>query len=156
MIDSTSYHDSERYQNNISPEPSNLSSSSQCFKTPIYQNVNTLIHNGQLPMHSLYPTPPSDNEDSNHFTARLDLDNTPKLTENFYFSNLAGSNGYENKQPQNDITIKSDELSNESSQNNSPTNQVNSNNNNTSSNRYKRRSRTTYTKIQVIFISLLY
>jgi hypothetical protein len=156
MIESTSYQDSERYQNNISPEPSNLSLTNQCYKTPIYQNVNTLIHNSQLPLHSLYPTPPSDNEDSNHLTTRLELDNTPKLTENYYFNNLAGNNSYQSKHAQNDVNNKSDEVSNESSQSASPTNQLPmNNNNNTNSNRYKRRSRTTYSKIQVIFVYII-
>ena len=157
MIDPASYQDTERYQNNISPEPTNISLiNNQCYKTPIYQNVNTLIHNDQLPMHSLYPTPPSDNEESNHLTARLDLDNTPKLTENYYYSNLPSNNtSYEIKQSQNDIANKPDEISNDSSQNTHQTNQSNVNINNANSNRYKRRSRTTYSKTQVTYLFLL-
>ena len=49
-----------RYQDNLSPEPSALQG---CFKTP---DINTFNHLNSV--HALYPTPPSDTEESGLIT----------------------------------------------------------------------------------------
>ncbi len=79
-----SYQENERYQNNLSPEPSDLKSL-HCYKTPVnYQQTNPIIQNGQLALHNLYPTPPSDNEENSNHHNIVSVDNTPKINGKFY------------------------------------------------------------------------
>lgn len=51
----------DSYRDNLSPEPSGPSLTNDCYKTPDIQQYQL---NSALNLNQLYPTPPSDNEDT--------------------------------------------------------------------------------------------
>lgn len=114
----------DRYLDNTSPEPTSQTSLLQqnCYKTPDFTQFHSNYTTYQ------YPTPPSDNEDSNAAAAVL-----------AYHSQATEiSPSYYNSQTQANKTSGSSS-SDDSQQATASTS------------RYKRRSRTTFTKSQVSF-----
>ena len=105
----------DRYLDNVSPDPTSMPHPSSCYKTPDYH-----MHSS---VNMLYPTPPSDNDESlsNSAYKLSQAEFTPTLMNSHY----ANTNSKDEILPQ-------------------PTNSVNTN-----SSRYRRRSRTTYSKSQV-------
>lgn len=120
-----------RYQDNISPEPNIGLNLNECYKTPNLQQFPNMYSIGQL-----YPTPPSDSDSSialeNNCKMSGDNFSTPTLSyydqKNFKNEHQDGS-AYRNLQKED--------------KNNQPTVESKP------SSRFKRRSRTTYTKTQL-------
>lgn len=131
----------DRYSDNVSPDPSSMIKINNCYKTP--ELTNTHYHslnsgmNGHFP---LYPTPPSENDESN---------------------SSYGNEIYSNKK-QNEFTpvignhynpMHENSLDDDVSQNIQQTSNVQVNRtteaSNVNSSRYRRRSRTTYSKSQL-------
>ena len=117
----------DRYHDNVSPDPNSMIHPNNCYKTPDYH-----LHSGlSLHQNALYPTPPSDNDDTSSNSSYIlstdlrksqnDFMSTPTILSNQYSSNIA--NGEEVQQVTNPV--------------------------NTNSSRYRRRSRTTYSKSQL-------
>jgi hypothetical protein len=143
-----------RYQDNISPEPS-ATNVQECYKTPNFQQFSM---NSLIGFNNLYPTPPSDNDDNSHessgYNNAFKASNyymTPKTTDNNYYA----LDSVENKYPSAQQYNSTNNLNNQSFEENSQSNVEESNKENETqpnNSRFKRRSRTTYTKNQVIFI----
>ncbi len=128
-----------RFQDNISPEPSNTTDLSQnCFKTPNINTFNSIVSFNS----SLFPTPPSENEDNYHhqnsfynpYYENIDATNnstyhSPELVKNIYQTQLYSS-------PESACSVQKTQ-----DQVPSASIQITS--------RFKRRSRTTFSKSQV-------
>jgi hypothetical protein len=145
----------DRYHDNISPEPTNndVINYNECYKTPNLQNFN---FNSIFPtFNSTYPTPPSENDENSPLMTipgyaqyRNDSYMTPKF-ENYY--------GITNKSnDQSAYAYNINQSFDENISNNSPCNNEEKKNSDEKSvqsasvtSKYKRRSRTTYTKHQL-------
>ncbi|CAF0913630.1 unnamed protein product [Brachionus calyciflorus] len=125
-----------RYQDNISPEPNGCVNLNDCYKTPNlqqYYNIN-----------QLYPTPPSDNETSplNDNICKLSPDGlvTPNLS--YYDQNSFNNESHDGSLYRPNNTEDKNYCKNLDAQNNQQQQQQ-------VASRFKRRSRTTYTKSQL-------
>lgn len=120
-----------RYQDNISPEPNIGLNLNECYKTPNLQQYPNIYSISQL-----YPTPPSDSDSSlvveNNCKISGDNFSTPVLT--YYDQNNFNNESQDGTAYRN---IQKDEKNTQSSGESKP------------NSRFKRRSRTTYTKTQL-------
>ncbi len=137
-----SYQDSERYINNISPEPTGISA--DCYKTP---DVEQFAFNNHYMISQMYPTPPSESDEmtnnsmNEHMNGKSIKQGTPIINEYCNDNLFNRSSVFEKESPyQNSINsnLLQNDQSNDQNASNAPI-----------SNRFKRRSRTTYSKTQV-------
>lgn len=111
----------DRYLDNTSPEPTTSQIQQNCYKTPEVSQFQALTYSSNYQ----YPTPPSDNEDS---TVAYQHSKQTDVSPSSYYNSQQTSSSSSNSSPDNSH----------------PTNI-------SSTSRYKRRSRTTFSKSQVIF-----
>lgn len=120
-----------RYQDNISPEPNIGLNLNECYKTPNLQQYSSVYSINQL-----YPTPPSDSDSSpaTEQSSKISTDNFSTPILGYYDQNSFNNESqdgslyrkihHEEKNAQPNVDLKS-------------------------TSRFKRRSRTTYTKTQL-------
>lgn len=167
----------DRYNDNVSPDPSSMHgnvSLSNCYKTPDISSQYSLYPSFNSHVSMIYPTPPSDNDESstqsvysqsesrhkiinqNEFTPTINMqhhhyNNSHVLSSSHEIIlddenlNSPQSNNNNNQQPQRQQQ--------QSQSNNLP--KTESTNAASSSSRYRRRSRTTYSKSQVNIVVYL-
>ncbi len=135
-----------RFQDNLSPEPSDTTDLAQnCFKTPNINTFNSILslNNG------LYPTPPSDNEEHYHQqgsfytqyyeginstdTSTNTYQHSPELAKNLYQTSFYSS-------PESTGSVHNQDQAPPASAH--------------ATSRFKRRSRTTFSKSQVTILIL--
>ena len=163
----------DRYNDNVSPDPSamlNVNMSNNCYKTPdisshynLHSN-NTSSNNGHLSS-MVYPTPPSDNDESSSTSqcsyaseVRNQNEFTPTLMHNHHIHQSQHQYSVNqhaiNLLVSNEIILDEDHVftSTKSKSSTQPMHLHKTEStgvNVTNSSRYRRRSRTTYSKSQV-------
>ena len=150
-----------RYHDNTSPEPTTVNVQ-ECYKTPTFQQFST---NSVIGFNHFDPTPPSDSDESIHNNSgyeslaprQADYYTTPKITDNSYYGFNQAENSYRNLavQPSSVIYNTNKSECNRSFEEPDETNKENESAQQVTNNRFKRRSRTTYTKNQVEIMKIL-
>lgn len=125
----------DRYNDNVSPDPSSMLKINNCYKTPELTNSHYSLHSGMNGHFPLYPTPPSENDESNssygnEIYSKKQNEFTPVISNHY--------------NPMHDNNLEDDIQQTGNVQVNKTTEMSNAN-----SSRYRRRSRTTYSKSQL-------
>lgn len=122
-----------RYQDNTSPEPNIGLNLNDCYKTPNVQQYSSLY-----PINQLYPTPPSDNDSSpvTDNSCKISSENFSTPVLSYYDQNSFNSESQDGSFYRK---ISQEEKNVQSNMETKPS----------STSRFKRRSRTTYTKTQL-------
>ena len=171
----------DRYNDNVSPDPSSMHGNASlinCYKTPDISSQYSLYPNFNSHVSMIYPTPPSDNDESSSQSVYSQSESRHKLITNqneFTTPTLNMQHHHNNNQynshllsSSNEIILDDDNVNSAQSNNHhhhhhhhhqpqqqqqqSQSNNLSkteSTNAASSSSRYRRRSRTTYSKSQV-------
>lgn len=132
-----------RYQDNSSPEPNVGLNLNDCYKTPNIQQYNPMLN------FQMYPTPPSDNDDSSLTEHSNMIDKTkltPNLPSNYYNVSNDFTESHDGYQIYNQNNTSIDEYV--TSKQTTPESVVQQSLSQNQS-KFKRRSRTTYSKSQL-------
>jgi hypothetical protein len=166
----------DRYNDNVSPDPSSMHgnvSLGNCYKTPDISSQYSLYPSFNSHISMIYPTPPSDNDESSSQSVYSQSESRLKLITNqnefttptLNMQHHHNSNQYNSHllSSTNEIILDDDNLNSPQSNNqhhqqpqrqqqqsqSSNLPKTESTNAASSSSRYRRRSRTTYSKSQV-------
>jgi hypothetical protein len=129
-----SYQESERYFSNNSPGPIGTS----CCKTP---EVQPYVFNSHYMINQMYPTPPSDSDEGINSSFKKQTKQGTPIINQYYSENYMNSDRLCRNSSYQNLVNSNEQLHHEHSNENTSSVQI--------SNRYKRRSRTTYSKTQV-------